>query len=83
MEFFQVFLSSEELDDALKQFLSTNSFDPDGIHIQMMKKLDNYARTFFLEIFNNCRDEAVWSWTQSRVPFIRKPKKAKYDNCSS
>ena len=49
----------------------------------MMKKLGNYARTFLLEIFNKCWKEAVWPWTQSRVIFIRKPNKAKHDDCSS
>ena len=83
MELFQDFFSSEELKDALKKCPSTNSFDPDGFHIQMMKELDNYARTFFLGIFNNFWNEAVWPWTQSRVSFIRKPNKAKYDDCSS
>ena len=77
MEIFQNFFSSEELNDTLKQCPSTNSFDPDRTHIRMMKKLGNYARTFLLETFNKCWNEAVWPWTQSRVIFIRKPNKAK------
>ena len=82
MEIFQAFFSSDELNDALKQCPSTNSFDPNGFHIQILK-LGNYARTFLLEIFNKCWNEAVWPWTQSRVIFIRKPNKAKYDDCST
>ena len=46
MELFQDF-SSDELNDALKQCPSTNFFDPDRFHIQILKKLGNYARTFF------------------------------------
>ena len=34
VEIFQDFFSSEELNDALKQFPSTKSLDPDGFHIQ-------------------------------------------------
>ena len=36
MEIFQDIFSSEELNDALKQRPSTNSFDPDGLRIQIM-----------------------------------------------
>ena len=47
MEFFPDFFSSEKLNDSLKQFLSTNSFDHDGFHSQMMRKLGNYNWFFF------------------------------------
>ena len=53
-EIIQDFFSSEELKDSLTLCPSTNSFDADGIHIQMMKKLGNYAKTFLLEISNKC-----------------------------
>ena len=83
MEIFQDFFSSKESNGALKQCPRTNSFDPDGFQIQMIKKLGNYARTFLLEFFDKCWNEAVWAWTQSRVIFIRKPNKTKYDDRSS
>ena len=38
---------SEELNDALKQWPSTSSSDTDEFHIQLMKKLGIYSRTFF------------------------------------
>ena len=83
VEVFQEFFSSEELNDALKQCPSSNSFDPDGFNIQMMKKRGDYARTFLLEISNKRWNEAVWPWTQSRVIFIRDRSKTKCDDCSS
>ena len=83
METFQDFFPSEELNDALKQCPTTNSFQVDRFHIQRMKKLGNYVSTFLLEIFEKCWNEAVWPWTHSLVIFIRKPNKAKYDDSSS
>ena len=73
----------EELNEAMKQSSDTNSFDPDGFHVKMIKNLGVNAKTFLLEIFNTCWEHAVWPCSLSRIVFIRKPNKDRYDDCSS
>ena len=73
----------EELNGAMKQSSDTNSFDPDGFHVKMIKNLGVNAKTLLLEIFKTCWEHAVWPWSLSRIVFIRKPNKDRYDECSS
>ena len=49
----------------------------------MMKNCGTKALLFLLTIFNTCWEYHVWPWTQSRVVFIRKENKERYDECSS
>ena len=66
----------------MKQSSNTNSFDPDGFHVKMIKNLGPNTKIFLLEIYNTCWDHAVWPWSLSRIVFIGKPNKNRYD-CSS
>ena len=49
----------------------------------MIKNLGTKALRFLLNIFNACWEYQVWPWTESRVVFIRKPNKERYDECPS
>ena len=73
----------DELKVSMKQSSNTNSFDPDGFHVKVIKNLGPNAKTFLLGIYNRCWDHAVWPWSLSRIVFIRKPNKEMYDDCSS
>ena len=83
LEMFSDLFTLDELKVSLKQSSNTNSFDPDGFHVKMIKSLGPKAKTFFLEIHNRCWDHAVWPWSLSRKVFIRNPNKDRYDDCSS
>ena len=61
----------------------TRSFDTDGIHQSMIKNMRYKARELFLQSFNNCWETASWPGKESRVIFIRKPNKERFDDCSS
>ena len=76
-------LIMEELNAAIANTSNTKSFDTDGIHLSMIKNMGYKARELLLQIFNNCWETASWPWKKSRVIFIRKPNKERYDDCSS
>ena len=76
-------LNMEELNAAIANTSNTRSFDTDDIHLSMIKNLGYKARELLLQIFNNCWETASWPWKESRVIFIRKPNKERYDDCSS
>ena len=69
--------------NAVLKSSNTKSFDIDGVHLTMIKNLATKALLFLLNTFNACWEYHVWPWTESRVVFIRKPNKERYDECSS
>ena len=73
-------LNMEELYAAIANRSITRSFDIDGIHLSMIKNMGYKAREMLLQIFNNCWETASWPWKESRVFFIRKPNKERYDD---
>ena len=73
----------EELNAAIAITSNTRSFDTDGIHLSLIKKMGYKAREMLLQIFNNCWETASWPWKESRVIFIRKPNKERHDDSSS
>ena len=73
-------LTMEELYAAIANRSITRSFDTDGIHLSMIKNIGYKAREMLLQIFNNCWETASWPWKESRVIFIRKPNKERYDD---
>ena len=83
---FEVFhdeITFDELKNAILKSSNTISFDIDGLHLTMIKNLGTKALLFPLNIFNACWEYHVWPWTESRVVFIRKPNKERYDECFS
>ena len=68
--------------NAILKSSNTKSFDIDGLHLTI-KNLGTKALLFLLHIFNACWVYHVWPWTDSRVVFIRKSNKERYDECSS
>ena len=76
-------LNMEELNAAIANTSISRSFDTDGIHLSIIKNMGFKAREMLLQIFNNCWETASWPWDESRVSIIRKPKKERYDDCSS
>ena len=76
-------LNMEELNAAIANTSSTRSFDADGIHLSMVKNMGYKTREMLLQIFNNCWETASRLGKESRVLFIRKLNKKRYDDCSS
>ena len=76
-------ITFDELKNAILKSSNTKSFDIDGLHLTMIKNLGTRALLFLLNTFNACWEYHVWPWTDSRVVFIRKPNKERYDECSS
>ena len=76
-------LNMEKLNAAIANTSNTRSFNTDGIHLSMIKNMGYKAREMLLQSFNNCWEIASWPWKKSRVVFIRKPNKGRYDDCSS
>ena len=56
-------------------------FTMEELNVKMIKNLGVNAKTLLLEIFNTCWEHAVWPWSLSRIVFIRKPNKDRYDDC--
>ena len=83
IEVFHDEITFDELKNAILKSSNTKSFDIDGLHLTMIKHLGTKALHFLLNIFNTCWEYHVWPWTESRVVFIRKPNKERYDECSS
>ena len=52
-------LTLDELKVSVKQSSNTNTFDPDGLHVKMIKNQGPNAKTFLPEIYNSCWDHAV------------------------
>ena len=73
----------EEPNAAIANTSNSRSFDTDGIHLSMIKKMGFKAREMLLQIFNNCWETVSWPWKESRDIFIRLPDKETYDDCSS
>ena len=73
----------DELKNAILKSSNIKSFDIDGLLLTMIKNLGTKALLFLLNIFNACWEYHVWPGTESRVVFIRKPNKERYDECSS
>ena len=82
IELFHDEITFDELKNAILKSSNTKSFDIDGLHLTMIKNLGSKALLFLLNIFNACWEYHVWPWTDSRVVFIRKPNKERYDECS-
>ena len=83
IELFHDEITFDEMKNAILKSSNTKSFDIDGLHLTMIKNLGTKALLFLLNIFNACWEYHVWPWTDSRVVFIRKPNKERYDECSS
>ena len=76
-------LNMEEQNAVIANTSNTRSFDTDGIYLSMIKNMGYKAREMLLQFFNNCWEIASWPWKKSRVIFIRKQNKRRYDDCSS
>ena len=83
IEVFHDKITFDELKNAILKSSNTNSVDIVGLHLTMIKNLGTKALLFLLNIFNACWEYHVWPWTESRVVFIRKPNKERYDECPS
>ena len=83
IEVFHDEITFDELKNAILKSSNTKSFDIDGLHLTMIKNLGTKALPFLLNTFNACWEYHVWPWTESRVVFICKPNKERYDECSS
>ena len=75
-------LNIEKLNAAIANTSNTSSFDTDGIHLSIIKKMGYKAREMLLQSFNNCWETASLPWKESRVIFVRKLNKKKKDVCS-
>ena len=73
----------EKLNAAIANTSNTSSFDTDGVHLSIIKKMGYKAREMLLQIFNNCWETASLPWKESRDIFVRKLIKKKNDVCSS
>ena len=72
-----------ELDKEIKNLPQSTSYDPDNIHVTMLKHFGPKMRQCLLNLFNDCYRSAIWPWKVSRVIFIKKPGKATYTSSSS
>ena len=60
-------LNMEELITAIANTSNTRSFDTDGIHLSVIKKMGYIAREMFPQTFNNSWETASLPWIVSRV----------------
>ena len=75
--------TNRDLDKALQELPSCNSFDNDVIHPNMLRHFGPSMKLAILELFNECWNNAEWLWSLSRISFLRKPNKESYDICSN
>ena len=77
-----LFICYKPLFDSCKHFLSSDEFAklftgaPFRGHVPVITRLERSSIT-------DCWEYHVWPWTESRVSFIRKLNKERYDECSS
>ena len=79
IEVFHDEITFDELKNAILKSSNTKSFDIDGLHLTMIKNLGTKALLSLPNIFNACWEYHVWPWTESRVVFIRKTNKKRYE----
>ena len=63
-----------ELEQPLKKFPPTGSFESDNLHTLILKHLGSRVTQSVLHLSNKSWAKGIWPWNKSKDTFIRKPK---------
>ena len=72
-----------ELENVIDKLHHNTSFDENNFHPKMIvRSVPNFC-ICLVNLFSSCLTNSQWSWTESRVLFIKKPSKPDYTNPSA